>query len=180
MGGIGGNGVFANNTLTGFDPSTVVPCATFGNTSTIGPGAIVENNAMQNCGVLVGSTESGPGQNGNFTVKAFDYNAYANCNHTYNCFFTNFNGTPIDVADFATWQSKSGYDAHSLADLASSTYFNLDATLHPQPGSPLLGKGANLSSLCTGNLAALCRDKAGNPRPASNGGNADGWDIGAF
>src|SRR6202040_1723273 len=32
-GSIGGNGVFANNTLTGFSPTVVSACATFGNTS---------------------------------------------------------------------------------------------------------------------------------------------------
>ena len=174
-GAIGGNALYANNTLTGSSPSAVVACEAFGNTSNVAPGAVVENNAVQNCGVLVASTEPGPSQNGNFTVKTFDYNAYASCHDTYNCFFTNLNGVAIDTASFASWQSMSGFDAHSIASLASGTYFNLDATFRPMAGSPLMGKGDNLTSLCTGDLVALCKDITGTPRPASGP-----WTIGAF
>jgi hypothetical protein len=174
MGPVGGNGVWANNTLTGFSPSYVSSCEGFGNTSTLSPGAIVENNAVQNCGVLIGGSETGPGESGTFTVKTFDYNAYASCNHTYNCFFITL-ATAIDTSDFATWQSMSGYDAHSIANLASSTYFALDSTFHPMTGSPLLGKGDNLTSLCTGSLTPLCADKSGKARPKTGA-----WDIGAY
>ncbi len=49
----------------------------------------------------------------------------------------------------------------------------------PQSGSPAIGKGANLTGTCSGQatpgLGALCKDKAGNPRPASGA-----WDVGAF
>jgi hypothetical protein len=175
LGPVGGSGVWANNTLTGFSPSYVSTCEGFGNTSTSSPGAIVENNAVQNCGVLAGGTEMGPGETGTFTVKTFDYNAYASCNHTYNCFFIDVNATSIDTSSFSAWQSMSGYDTHSIADLASSTYFALDSTFHPTASSPLIGKGDNLTSLCTGSLAPLCKDKAGKPRPTTGA-----WDIGAF
>ena len=174
MGPVGGNGVWANNTLTGFSPSYVSSCEGFGNTSTLSSGAIVENNAVQNCGVLIGGSETGPGETGTFTVKTFDYNAYASCNHTYNCFFITL-ATAIDTSDFATWQSMSGYDAHSIANLASSMYFALDSTFHPMTGSPLLGKGDNLTSLCTGSLTPLCADKSGKARPKTGA-----WNIGAY
>jgi hypothetical protein len=175
-GPVAGNEVWANNTLTGSSPSTVSTCEGFGSTSTIAPGAVVENNAVQNCGVLIGGTEAGPGETSSFTVKTFDYNAYASCHDTYNCFFITVGaGVAIDTASFATWQTMSGYDAHSVADLASGTYFALDATFRPMAASPLIGAGDNLTSLCTGSLAPLCMDKAGKPRPTSGA-----WDIGAY
>ena len=172
LGSIGGNGIFVNNTVIGSNPTYTSACVGFGNSSTLTPGATVENNAVGGCGILVSSASPA----GNFTVAAFDYNAYANCQN-YNCFFTDYNGVSIDVSDFATWQTKSGFDAHSFANTASATYFNLDAKYQPQTGSPLVGAGTNLSSLCATNssLAALCKDKNGNPRPATGA-----WNIGAF
>jgi hypothetical protein len=175
LGPVGGNGVWANNTLTGSSPTYVSSCEGFGNTSALSPGAIVENNAVQNCGVLVGGTEMGPGETGTFTVKSFDYNAYASCNHTYNCFFIEVGTTSVDTSSFSAWQSMSSYDAHSIANLASSTYFALDSTFHPTASSPLIAKGDNLTSLCTGSLSPLCTDKAGKTRPTTGA-----WDIGAY
>src|SRR5581483_9018250 len=45
----------------------------------------------------------------------------------------------------------------------------------PQAGSAAIGAGANLTSLCTGNLVPLCSDIAGNPRPSTGA-----WDAGAY
>ena len=73
----------------------------------------------------------------------------------------------------ASFQAASGrLDANSvLADP------NLSASYVPNSGSPAIGLGTNLAALCSGNIAALCLDKAGNARPGSGSGN---WDAGAF
>jgi hypothetical protein len=87
---------------------------------------------------------------------------------------------------FPQWQSylksaypSSGGDAHGMA-YTSPANLGLDSTGHLQSGSPLIGKGHNLSALCNGQanpgIGALCFDAAGNARA---GGSAN-WDIGAY
>jgi hypothetical protein len=88
--------------------------------------------------------------------------------------------------NFAQWQSflqstypSSGGDSHGMA-LASPANLGLDSNGRPQNGSPLIGKGHNLSSLCSGQpnpgIGALCYDAAGNARP----GGTTSWDLGAY
>lgn len=69
----------------------------------------------------------------------------------------------------------SGQDQGSM--LVAASGMKLDAQGHLLSGSPLVQAGTNLTTLCNSdpNLAPLCRDKSGNPRPASGP-----WDIGAF
>jgi len=52
---------------------------------------------------------------------------------------------------------------------------NVNASGAPNAGSPLLGVGNNLTSLCTGNLTPLCSDINGIGRPSSGA-----WAVGAF
>jgi hypothetical protein len=72
-----------------------------------------------------------------------------------------------------SWQA-AGYDTHGTNGnpLLSSSY-------ELQPGSPAIGAGANLYTVCNGQpnpgLGALCSDLSGNPRPSSGA-----WDAGAF
>ena len=74
---------------------------------------------------------------------------------------------------FSTWQSQTGQDA-SPSQYATSATLNSSGV--PQSGSAAIGNGANLtSSLCSGNLATLCTDLAGNPEPATGA-----WAIGAY
>ena len=73
---------------------------------------------------------------------------------------------------FSTWQSQSGQDASPSAYVTSA---NLTSSGVPNSGSAVLGAGANLTSLCTGNLAPLCSDINGNARPSSGA-----WDVGAY
>lgn len=161
--------IVANNTMlnnqpsgTGIDENLQTPGVTY-----------VVNNAAGGSGTLVG---------GNTFPTTLDYNFYENCT-SYNCFFIG----SIDTSSFATWQG-DGYDTHGGASLSSSTYFNLDSGCVPgsvgdpcqlQSGSPLIGAGTNLYSVCNGQpnpgLGALCYDKAGNARPASGA-----WDVGAY
>jgi hypothetical protein len=180
MSGVG-SGIFVNNTTVGQNPSYVSACNDFGANGS--SPALVENNAVEGCGALVGGNET----TSTVTFQVFDYNGYANCDG-YNCFFANLTGTAIDTASFATWQTQSGFDAHSVSDPGSvgygvdagSNFFALNAGYVPQAGSPLIGTGANLSYLCDAGLpllASLCFDLAGNPRRPANDG---GWDIGAL
>jgi len=98
-----------------------------------------------------------------------DYNAYANA-QGYNAF--NYSDLSIDTSSFTTWQGSCGCDSHAVYN---STSLNLSATYVPNTGSPVITSAKNLTSMCTGNLTALCKDKAGNARPTS--GN---WDAGAL
>jgi len=102
------------------------------------------------------------------TPLTTDYNAYGNS--TSNAFICN--GTFYATSQFSSWQSCISGDSHSTYNSS----LGLDTTTGvPSSGSPVIGTGTNLSSLCSGALAQLCSDKAGTPRPSS--GN---WTIGAY
>lgn len=104
----------------------------------------------------------------------FENNAVDNCPNP----FQNLNSSVTGVVrDYNIYQNYASGETHSLnvGSLAvSSVGF-------PLTGSPLIHDGtsvfANLSSSCTGGLAALCTDKAGIPRPSSGSNN---WDAGAY
>ena len=70
----------------------------------------------------------------------------------------------------SAWTTATGKDANS-----SGANPNLDSNFKPLSGSPVIGLGQNLSSLCAGDLAPLCRDKSGNVRPATGA-----WDAGVY
>ena len=110
---------------------------------------------------------------GGTSISTVDYNVYDDTYTDYgqlNIWQWNSNPT---TRDFATWKSECACDSHSI--FATKAVINVDSGGHPQPGSPAIGAGANLTSLATGALAPLAFDKNGVPRPSS--GN---WDIGAF
>jgi hypothetical protein len=68
----------------------------------------------------------------------------------------------------------------STANAQGYTSFNLYGPTSANDDTVTFAKGtgsANLSSLCSGTLAALCADINGNPRPPSG---AEGWQAGAF
>ena len=98
-------------------------------------------------------------------ITAADYNDWYNLR-------TLENGPFPSNQTLAQWQTASGFDTHSITgdpNLAASYPYTL------RPGSPAIGTAVNLTSLCTGRLAPLCTDAAGNPRSSS--GN---WDPGAY
>jgi hypothetical protein len=66
----------------------------------------------------------------------------------------------------------SAYDVHSIT---SNPNMASNGTL--SAGSPAIGAGTNLTSICTSSsyLAPLCADRAGNARSSSGA-----WDIGAY
>jgi hypothetical protein len=109
----------------------------------------------------------------NATVRVLDYNFYqgggtaseapvkpSGCASGFN-----FPG------QFAAYQSCIQAEAHSAATLS----MNLNSSGVPQPGSPALGGGTNLTTLCSGPLVPLCFDINGAPRPTSGV-----WNAGAF
>lgn len=155
--------VLVNNTAISNQPSAGATGIVFANSASM----TIENNAMSGTGILV----SQPSASLTSNFVAFDYNAYEYCTG-YNC----FDACGVDSGSFTVWQQTNncGADAHGIANLASSTYFNLSASYQPNAGSPLIGAGANLTGLCTGNLVPLCSDYLGVLRPASGA-----WDIGA-
>ena len=102
------------------------------------------------------------------TFSALDYNVYAADGGATNAFVCGSNF--YSIAQLASWQTCSSGDTHSTA----STLAKLNSDGSPQAGSPALSAGTNLTSLCSGTLAALCQDINGNPRPSSGS-----WDAGA-
>ena len=141
--GVAGNGIItlgsfgptlvANNLIDGPDPKNPQStCLGFGRL------AEIYNNAIGGCNQLV----TGP------VPLALDYNAYAHCSGSFNCWWVG----EVDTADFARHQA-AGLDRHSVSNTAAAT------------GSNAVGVGKNLSALCTGNLRRLCRDFTGALRP---------------
>ena len=123
------------------------------------------NNAEQGCGYFVMWNSFGVSN----ISTSVDYNAYANA-QGYNAF--NYTDMSIDTSSFTPWKSSCGCDSHAVYNSSS---LDLSTTYVPNSGSPVITSAKNLTSMCTGNLTALCKDKAGNARPTS--GN---WDAGAY
>jgi len=90
--------------------------------------------------------------------------------------FLNFN-----PSGFNSFESGAGETGGVFKDTKPTSSYLNTSTGQELSGSPTVGAGANLASLCTKNGGslpdALCSDIAGNPRPGVGGGN---WDIGAY
>ncbi len=100
-----------------------------------------------------------------------DYNVYANgganafvCSDSSGTHFWSF-------SQFSLFQTCVGGESHSIAVVDAK--LNPDGS--PQATSPVLNAGANLRSLCIGDLAPLCRDIRGVLRPIRMAP-----DVGAF
>lgn len=158
-----GNGdIFLNNTVLCTDAVAGDIAYDAGSSK----GNLFKNNAEQGCGYFMMWNSYGV----NTLATDVDHNAYAN-GQGYNAF--NYTDKGIDTSSFATWQSQCGCDSHAVYNGSS---LNLNASTYvPNSGSPVIGVGANLTSMCTGDLAPLCTDKAGVARPASGV-----WDAGAY
>ncbi|HET6866291.1 MAG TPA: hypothetical protein VFH80_10220 [Solirubrobacteraceae bacterium] len=116
-----------------------------------------------------------------------DYNTYANGGSNGFVCSANF----YTFSQFSSWQSCIGADSHSQAVASAS----LNADYSPQAGSPVLGAGANLTSVC-GALptspvdadSALCTSYTGPAMGASAGSSTSGtsrpstsaWNAGAY
>jgi hypothetical protein len=144
-----------NNTFIGSSSDTCVG-------TSWGAGVNFINNVVSGCNELMYVTSGG-----GFAAGQLHNNVYANCPSS-NCFAYLGNYS----ASFPNWQRETGQDAAPSAYVSNA---NLSAAGVPQSGSPVIGAGANLTSLCTGQLAALCSDIGGNARPASGA-----WIVGAY
>jgi hypothetical protein len=131
----------------------------------------VENNVVSTAAVMGGTNEPCG------TTYTWKFNVYGNFSSN-QPFVNGCSGSGVFLA-FPNWQTFIGGDSHSTF-LPTST-LNLNSLGVPQTGSPAIGAGTNLSSLCTANGGtlpnALCSDILGHPRPGVGGG---AWDAGAY
>jgi hypothetical protein len=147
-----------NNTFTTTDPPTdSSSVAVGGYDAGSNTNVKFENNVVSNFNQLF-YAQKGAGY-------ILDYNQYGNGGNLV-C-----RGTFINLSSFSTWQNCIGGDSHSTY----KSSIKLTSNYKPQYGSSLINEGINLTSLCSGYLAPLCSDYAGNPRP-ENGA----WTVGAY
>ena len=165
------NFIVTNNTIVGPGPANGVALTGISSPITL------ENN-------IISSFNDTLHFNGSYSTSAVDYNDYLN--------WGSFGGwgSPACASGcftFSAWQTKStdecsgGCDMHGMAANP-----NLNPSFVPSGGSPVLGKGANLSSLGIAGLNQgapqffgvnyACGTGCG-PRPGTGGG---AWDIGAY
>lgn len=149
-----GGGVY-NNTLISTAGTYVGVC--FSANSDVS-GMSFQNNAVSGCNQLM-ETHGVP-----FTP---DYNQYGNGGG--NAFVCH--GNFYSESQLSSWQSCIKGDSHSSYRSA----LKLGSRNEPLSGSPLINKGTNLSSLCTGVLVSLCSDYSGTARPATGA-----WTAGAY
>lgn len=141
--------------------------------------ATVENDAFTGCGQLVDMTSSSAAPS--VLPAAWDYNVYdAGTSLAWKW------GTSTDAfstTGFSAWKTSVSGDSHSCSTFGTGTgacaggqtSVNLNTDGSPQAGSPVLGAGTNLTSLCTGDLTPLCTEINGTARPSSGA-----WDAGAY
>lgn len=110
---------------------------------------------------------------GGTTISTVDYNLYDDLFTDYGDLNTFQWNSDASTHVFSTWKTECACDAHSMLDTHS--VINVNSSGVPQSGSPAINNGANLTSLATGTLAPLAKDKNGSPRPTT--GN---WTIGAY
>jgi hypothetical protein len=128
------------------------------NSQSSGTGQILENNiSAASEGILFGQ----------MSLATSDYNAWYALTNPAMTYSTSY-------STLAAFKSSTGFDAHSITSAP-----NLSTSFVPNAGSPVIGAGVNLYSVCNGQpnpgLGALCYDKAGNARPTSTA-----WDMGAY
>ena len=150
--GVDGGYQIYNNTFMGASKDT---CA--GTSSS--PNITFANNVVSGCGILQYIT---PG--GSFASGRLRNNIYANCPGS-NCFayHGNYSGS------FSAWQRETGQDASPSEYVANA---KLSSSGVPQSNSPVIGAGANLTSL---GISTFDADIIGNRRPTSGA-----WTAGAY
>ena len=145
-------------------------CYGIGTKSNPMPNVTFENNMGTKCGGMVTFVNTTGTINSNYYGISCHYvgQPYNNC-FAYN---GTFQGT------FDKWKSATGWDANSINNNTSAA-FNSNGS--PQSGAPVIGAGANLTNLATGNLATLASDTTlGGTRAAVARPPTGAWDIGAF
>jgi len=182
----GNNNIAYNNTIVGKGSvSTVCVLESGGQKQT------VENNVLSSAEALICSNASTTDFNGSGPSWTFyGHNYYMNIQSANGVAFDFITPTMTgkETDSLTTWQ---GYGNPYLSGFDSTSAYSSSSTVNStgalQAGSPAIGFGANLSSLCAQNGGslpnALCFDtSAGNTRapvarPGPDGGN---WDAGAY
>ena len=123
--------------------------------ATSGTGIAIRNNLVGKCSGLI-SLAAGT----TFVDRGLDHNVYGPGQ--------NWKSGSTFYYTFEQWKAASGEGSHSL----TTSDLKVDAEGRPQPGSPAINSGANLSYHA---IAALNADKMGNPRSACSA-----WDVGAY
>ena len=162
-----GKGTVYNNTLISTDSNSGGTCATVsGAYGGIGA-ASFENNAIGGCFILA-SYIPGSWVSGSPNYDQYAYTSGNSATDFYCSGQTSLSGWKACIG--------GGVEANS----AAQTSINVSTTTgKPNTGSPVIGAGVNLFSICNGQanpgLGALCSDAAGLARPTSAA-----WDIGAY
>jgi len=190
----GGNMLLYNDTIIGAGTNEDVCYGT-------GQGAMV-NDVASSCSQLV---SNGNSDLAGTQFSAQDYNIYDNGSGNAWVFGDDYQ--PYSSSGFSAYRSDSGNhgipsgpsDAHSCAidDQGFSgtgscpgnpTSLKLNSDASPQTGSPVIGAGTNLTSLCSGSLTPLCTTYTGPPAQGTAGSRTTGttrpttgaWNAGAY
>ena len=124
-------------------------------------GSDIKNNIMAQCGTAIG-------MHGIDTSSQIDNNLYFG--QPAGSGWASVQpgtGTFQFFADFATWQSTTGFDTHST--IADPMFVDSSADFHLKAGSPAIDQGSN----CVSAVVTADRDGVARPQGA-------GWDIGAY
>jgi hypothetical protein len=127
-----------------------------------------ENNVL-----IGGQADISVVEGGSLSSTGIDYELYDDLRADFgdlNAFHYQSNSS---TSSFATWQSECHCDAHSL--MVPGSQINADSTGHLQTGSKGIGLGTNLTSIATGMLAPLAKNKDGTARPTTGP-----WNVGAY
>jgi hypothetical protein len=186
--------VFNNTVMGATNAQMIGGCASY-NAEQSGQMIAFENNLLSDCDDLM--SQAGP-PNGVFASGSPNYNVYADGGeNAFVCGTTSGTNYFYAFSQFSSWQNclandtggtATGADQNSIA--VASADLNSDGS--PQSGSPAIGAGANLTSLCQGQpnpgLGALCETYTGPPAGGGAGSTTPGsprpatgsWNAGAF
>jgi hypothetical protein len=163
--GNSGQQQFFNNTIMGPGVIDNTACFSLNNLS----GVTFKNNVVSNCGDPIATNA--------ITLSAMNNNFYGPSCFNGNCFVWNGSFT----GSFANWKQAVGGSFETQSVQNNNALLNAGGS--PQSGSPVIGLGANLATLATGNLASLASGTSqGNQRtPVARPGNGSGaWIAGAY
>jgi hypothetical protein len=170
---IGTGNVVTNNTWLSADDAVGEQAFIYQNGGGTGTFSSIQNNGYGQVGQFV--TWNGTASFTTSAASQCDHNVYVNSPGDGSGIW-HWNTGGITTNSFSTWQG-GGCDAHGSYTPTGSLVLN--STYVPQSGSALIGAGANLTSMCSGQpipgLGALCADAAGSARPTSGV-----WDSGAY
>lgn len=159
-----------NNTVLGADKASADGCVSFNKSGTDQKDITFLDNVAADCTITLVSANATFALGSTNPPAGLNYNVYHEDETTSNEF--SYLGTFYH--DLAHWQTATAQDANAtFVPIATDLGLSNDGIV--KPGSPVIGKGENLTALCTGSLAPLCFDKGGTTRPTTGS-----WDAGAY